>query len=55
MRKWLNMIYIYIKKILIMMALVIEYPLLHTIPSALCIPQIERGISRRLFKLTAIY
>lgn len=39
---------LYEKNILIMMALVIEYPLLHTISSALCIPQIDRGVSRGL-------
>lgn len=31
-----------------MTALVIEYPLLHTTSSALCIPQIDRGVSRGL-------
>lgn len=42
--------YLYEKNILtdIMTALVIEYPLLHTISSALCIPQIDRDNSREL-------
>lgn len=47
LKKWLNMIYME-KHILIVTALIIEYPLLHIILSALCIPQIDRGVSRGL-------